>query len=65
MLEYVKTILEKVSFDVRLFEKELRKALKVLAKQELALLRVWCYEKFSTAVYRSIIRQVFRKAALQ
>jgi hypothetical protein len=62
MLEYVKTILVKVSFDLRLFEKELRKALKVLVKQELVLLRAWCYEKFS-GIYRPIIKRVFAKAA--
>ncbi len=62
MLEYVKTILVKVSFDVRLFEKELRKAFKFLAKQDLVLLRAWCYEKFSD-MYRPIIKRVFGKAA--
>ncbi|GEO02345.1 hypothetical protein AAE02nite_00090 [Adhaeribacter aerolatus] len=63
MLEYVKTILVKVSFDVRLFEKELRKGLKMLAKQELVLLRTWCYEQFS-GIYRRIIKRVFAKAAI-
>jgi hypothetical protein len=62
MLEYVKTILMKVSFDLRLFEKELRKAFKLLAKQELVLLRTWCYEKFS-GIYHRIIKRVFAKAA--
>jgi len=62
MLEYVKTILLKVSFDVRLFEKELRKAFKVLVKQDLVLLRTWCYEKFSAGIYRRIIDRVFAKA---
>ncbi len=62
MLEYVKTILVKVSFDVRLFEKELRKGLKMLAKQELVLLRTWCYEQFS-GIYRRIIKRVFAKVA--
>lgn len=65
MLEYVKTILVKVSFDARLFEKELRKALKVLAKQELILLQTWCYDRFSSGIYRSIIKQVFAKAAFK
>jgi hypothetical protein len=63
MLEYVKTILVKVSFDVRLFEKELRKALKMLVKQDLVLLRAWCYEQFSDT-YRPIIKRVFSKAAV-
>ena len=35
MLEYAKTILLKVSFDRALFEKELRKAVRTLAPDEL------------------------------
>jgi hypothetical protein len=62
MLEYVKTILVKVSFDVRLFEKELRKALKMLAQEELEQLRSWCYTRFS-GIYHGIINRVFAKAS--
>ena len=40
MLEYVKTILKKVSFDRYLFEKELFKAIKALVKDEIS-----CSEK--------------------
>ncbi|MEL7002739.1 MAG: hypothetical protein AAFN93_08405 [Bacteroidota bacterium] len=47
MLEYVKTILTKVSFDSKLFEKELKKALKSLLQEEINELRQWCYAKFS------------------
>ena len=61
MLEYVKTILLKVSFDRSLFEKELRKAFKVLAKTEVQQLKVWCYEKFSN-LYLLILNSVFSKA---
>jgi len=64
MLEYVKTILVKVSFDVRLFEKELRKAFKVLVKRDLVLLRTWCYEKFTASIYRRIIDRVFAKSGM-
>lgn len=46
MLSYFKTILSKVSFDSSLFEKELRKAIKALVKEELNLLREWCYREF-------------------
>jgi hypothetical protein len=46
MLEYVKTILSKVSFDQRLFEKELKKAIKSLIPQEIVQLKEWCYMKF-------------------
>ncbi|MCC9137232.1 hypothetical protein ACFSKU_04480 [Pontibacter silvestris] len=60
MLEYVKTILLKVSFDRMLFEKELRKALKVLVKEELQQLKQWCYDTFS-GVYLVILNKVFSK----
>ncbi|WP_026461635.1 hypothetical protein [Adhaeribacter aquaticus] len=63
MLEYVKTILLKVSFDIRLFEKELRKAFKVLVKQDLVLLRAWCYEQFASGICHHIVKRVFTKAA--
>ena len=46
MLEYVKIILQKVSFDTRLFEKELRKAIANLVSEEIENLRVWCYQTF-------------------
>lgn len=61
MLEYVKTILLKVSFDKMLFEKELRKALKVLVQEELQQLRQWCYSTFS-GIYLTIVNKVFSKA---
>jgi hypothetical protein len=60
MLEYVKTILLKVSFDGKLFEKELRKALKLLTKEELVPLKNWCYETFAS-VYQLILNKVFSK----
>ena len=47
MLEYVKTILLKVSFDKQLFEKELKKALGSLLDEEIDDLRNWCYAQFS------------------
>ncbi len=39
--EYTKTVLKKVSFDVRLFEKELEKAIKRLLPFEIEELRIW------------------------
>jgi len=47
MLEYVKTILKKVSFDRKLFEKELKKAIDALIPTEIAELKQWCYENFA------------------
>jgi uncharacterized protein YqeY len=68
LLEYFKIILEKVSFDAKLFEKELRKALAQLAKAELKILKNWCYEQFGKK-YKQIIKNAFssirfRKAKL-
>jgi hypothetical protein len=60
MLEYAKTILEKVSFDRRLFEKELRKALVNLIREEVQVLRAWCYEKYGQ-VYAAILDQCFTR----
>ncbi|WP_276498262.1 hypothetical protein [Pontibacter litorisediminis] len=60
MLEYVKTILVKVSFDKMLFEKELRKAFRVLVKEEIEQLKQWCYDQFS-GVYLIILNRVFLK----
>ena len=47
MFEYSKMILEKVSFEPRIFKKELRKALRQSTKDEFRLLMSWCREKFS------------------
>ncbi|MDO7850148.1 hypothetical protein [Hymenobacter convexus] len=58
MLEYVKMILTKVSFNKALFEKELRKALKMVLPAELADFRSWCYQQFSR-VYRHVLKRVF------
>jgi hypothetical protein len=46
MFEYSKMILEKVSFEPRIFKKELRKALRQSTKEEFKQLICWCREKF-------------------
>ena len=46
MLEYSKIILEKVSFDRRLFEKELKKALSQLMGTDRAELQQWVAARF-------------------
>jgi len=46
MLDYCKSILTRVSFDARLFEKELLKAIKSLVVNEVQELRIWCYANF-------------------
>ncbi|WP_192823468.1 hypothetical protein [Rufibacter sp. LB8] len=60
MLEYVKLILDKVSFDSSLFEKELRKSVRMLVRTELETLRDWCYQRFS-GTYYSILDRIFGK----
>ncbi|SFQ19371.1 hypothetical protein [Hymenobacter arizonensis] len=58
MLDYVKMILLKVSFNKALFEKELRKALKMLTPTEVPDFRVWCYQQFAR-IYRRVLQRVF------
>lgn len=47
MLEYAKTILEKVSFDVKLFKKEFEKAVKMLLPEEVNELIRWIKSHFA------------------
>ncbi|MGB3616787.1 MAG: hypothetical protein WBA12_01595 [Catalinimonas sp.] len=47
LLDYAKLILQKVSFDKNLFEKELRKSIARLVPNEIEDLRAWCYDQFS------------------
>lgn len=58
MLEYSKTILSKVSFDRKIFERELLKAIKIVGEQ-LEALKVWCYEKFGQ-LYPKILDRHFK-----
>jgi hypothetical protein len=43
MLDYTKSILERVSFDPALFYKELQKAIKTLLPHEMEQLKEWLY----------------------
>jgi hypothetical protein len=58
MLNYVKTVLTKVSFDALLFEKELRKAIKMLIADEIYELKNWCYTSFGNQ-YEAILNRCF------
>lgn len=58
MLEYSKTILQKVSFNRELFKKELIKSLRWLHKEEIILLKIWCLATFSDT-YSDILNEVF------
>jgi len=59
MLEFSKKILEKVSFDKRLFKKELKKSVIWISKHETAALKIWALTYFSH--YKEIIQEVFEK----
>ncbi|MCU0439383.1 MAG: hypothetical protein MUC49_15940 [Raineya sp.] len=59
MLDYFKLILEKVSFDKFLFQKELRKALASLKPSEKEDFRKWCYHKFEPQ-YKSVLNNEFK-----
>lgn len=48
MLTYVKMILQKVSFDHKLFEKELQKAINSISGDEISEFKRWCYMRFSS-----------------
>ncbi|WP_192823630.1 hypothetical protein [Rufibacter sp. LB8] len=58
-LQYSKCILLKVSFDVTLFEKELRKCLKLLLTEEIRELKRWCRATFPKS-FRRIMGRCFR-----
>ncbi|HLZ16317.1 MAG TPA: hypothetical protein VKQ08_04730 [Cyclobacteriaceae bacterium] len=58
MLNYVKKILTRVSFDARLFEKELRKAIKILVANEVQELKNWCYANYGLQ-YGAILNRCF------
>lgn len=63
MLDYVKMILLKVSFNKVLFEKELRKALTMILPGEVQDFRRWCYQQFSR-LYRRVLKRVFGELSL-
>lgn len=58
MLEYTKTILQKVSFNRELFRKELLKSKRWLRREELILLQAWCLVTFNEQ-YSDVLREVF------
>ena len=58
MFDLSKRVLEKVSFDKKLFCKELNKAIKWVKPNEKTLLKVWCLATFGHQ-YKSEILEVF------
>ena len=63
ILNYFKSILTRVSFDEKLFEKELVKAIKALIAEEVQELRSWCYSTFGEQEqHRLILNKCFVRA---
>lgn len=62
MLEYTKTILNKVAFDRGLFEKELHKSLDKLMHDELEELYRWSTVRFGRK-YGRVIEKTFARIA--
>ena len=58
MLDYVNTILQKVSFNRFLFEWELKKGIGYLLPEELVEFKVWCYSKFGHLHQAILLRHV-------
>ena len=58
MLEFCQQVLLKVSFDRRLFKKELIKMISMLKREEVMLLKIWCLTTFGVQ-YQDIIKEVF------
>lgn len=62
MLEFKKSILLKVSFDMKLFENELRKAIIWLQEEEARELKKWCEAHFG-GKYLPIISKCYSTLA--
>lgn len=54
-----KKVLERVSFDRYLFQKELKKAISWLKEDDSKKLRTWCLASF--AMYNDVIQEVFEQ----
>ena len=61
MIEYVKTILKKVSFSRYLFERELRKGLRMILPEEVEDFKDWCYQEFGR-LHAAILNRYFTPA---
>jgi hypothetical protein len=59
MMEFSKEILRKVSFDRRLFRKELIKARNWLGQQDQLVLKAWALATFGH-MYQDVIKEVFQ-----
>jgi hypothetical protein len=59
MMEFSKQVLQKVSFDPRLFKKELIKARKWVGQGDQLVLKAWCLATFGH-LYKDVIVEVFK-----
>lgn len=65
MLDYYQHVLQAVSFDKALFEKELIKSVKALVLyEEFADLKQWCIARYNDS-YSSILERVFSEYELK
>lgn len=60
MLELSQQVLQKVSFDPRLFRKELVKAARWVGDRDQLLLKAWCLATFGH-MYKDVILEVFQR----
>ncbi len=60
MLELSKLVLQKVSFDRLLFQKELDKAAKWVGERDQLILMAWCLATFGH-MYKDVILKVFQE----
>ena len=58
MLELSKTILKRMSFDKKLFQKELIKAANWVKPNQKIILKMWCLAHFGH-MYKDVILEVF------
>jgi len=58
MFELSKQVLQKVSFDKLLFQKELKKAINWIKLDERLLLKAWCLASFGH-LYKDLIVEAF------
>ncbi|HQV38374.1 MAG TPA: hypothetical protein PLS92_05885 [Flavobacteriales bacterium] len=61
MLELSQQVLQKVSFDPRLFRKELVKAASWVGDRDQLLLKAWCLATFGH-MYKDVILEVFQRS---
>ncbi len=64
-LSYSKTILEKVSFDQKIFRKELRKSLGRLTREEIRKLEAWCINNLNLLLATIAIKEITDYLSIQ